>query len=184
MAVAAETQVDPPKKKEKKVKLENLVGIATAKTGPEVEPPLRKNCKKRAKVGKIESEAAESPIDPGNISLYGGLQEPNPKKRTKSGKKGSKARRKEAAGEVASDVQLGGGRAGVDTVPARAVDWWGASQFVSSGCLGGLNDQPKQKERKSFTEDTQADLYNRTQAAKTAGKKGLGAGQGELLVFH
>ena len=58
-------------------------------------------------------------------------------------------------------------------------NWWGASKFVAAGCLGGLNDQDPVKARKSFTEDTQAELYMQTQATKTAGKKGLGSGQGQ-----
>ena len=38
-------------------------------------------------------------------------------------------------------------------------------------------------ERQTFTEDTQADLYNQAQSTKTAGKKGLGrvAGSGAAL---
>ena len=63
--------------------------------------------------------------------------------------------------------------------------WWGASRFVSSGCLGGLKEtqQMHSSERRAFTEDTQANLYNRTQAAKTAGKQGLGIGRGISLIW-
>lgn len=61
----------------------------------------------------------------------------------------------------------------------RPTDWWGAKKFVTGGCLGGLNDQETSRSRKSFTEDTQEQLYLTSQAAKTAGKKGLGAGQGQ-----
>ena len=65
----------------------------------------------------------------------------------------------------------------------RPADWWGASKFVTGGCLGGLNDQEPSKARKSFTEDTQEQLYLTTHAAKTAGKKGLGAGQGQSHIL-
>ena len=63
--------------------------------------------------------------------------------------------------------------------------WWGASRFVSSGCLEGLEktQQVPSSESRAFTEDTQANLYNRTQAAKTAGKQGLGIGQGGPLTW-
>ena len=67
-------------------------------------------------------------------------------------------------------------------LPERPVDWWGASKFITGGCLGGLNDQKSSKARKSFTESTQEELYMTTHAAKSANKKGLGAGQGQSLV--
>lgn len=61
-----------------------------------------------------------------------------------------------------------------------SVAWWGASRFVSRGCLENLDDSPHRKSS-AFTEDTQADLYNTAQAGKTAGKTGLGCGKGSLL---
>ncbi|CAL8461832.1 g1363 [Coccomyxa elongata] len=57
-----------------------------------------------------------------------------------------------------------------------ASGWWGASRFRSAGCLEGLEHTAEhiKKERQSFTEQTQEDLYTATQAAKATAKKGLG----------
>jgi hypothetical protein len=57
-----------------------------------------------------------------------------------------------------------------------ASGWWGAARFRSAGCLEGLEHTAEhvKKERQSFTEQTQEDLYTATQAAKTSAKKGLG----------
>ena len=63
----------------------------------------------------------------------------------------------------------------------RPASWWGASKFVTGGCLGGLHKEETSKARKSFTENTQEELYMTTHAAKSANKKGLGAGQGQSL---
>lgn len=53
--------------------------------------------------------------------------------------------------------------------------WWGAAQFVSAGCLEGLEAQAAARERRAFDEDDQAGLYLAAHATKTANKKGLGA---------
>lgn len=60
--------------------------------------------------------------------------------------------------------------------------WWGASKFISSGCLEGLEKVKKVDgdKRESFTEDTQASLYNMTKAGKVSGKQGLGSGEGKF----
>ncbi len=57
-----------------------------------------------------------------------------------------------------------------------ASGWWGASRFRSAGCLEGLEHTAEhvKKERQTFTEQTQEDLYTATQAAKVTAKKGLG----------
>lgn len=52
--------------------------------------------------------------------------------------------------------------------------WWGAAQFVSAGCLEGLEQQAAARERRAFDEDDQAGLYLAAHATKTANKKGLG----------
>ena len=67
---------------------------------------------------------------------------------------------------------------GAADTPSTPAAWWGASNFVSRGCLEGLERDPQLKRSAAFTEDTQADLYTKTQAAKTAGKTGLGCGKG------
>lgn len=55
--------------------------------------------------------------------------------------------------------------------------WWGASVFVSAGCLDGLRkpqDQTNHHKRTAFNEDEQARIYNDAQAGKANGKIGLG----------
>lgn len=64
-----------------------------------------------------------------------------------------------------------------DTLKATpAAGWWGASRFRPAGCLEGLEHTAEhvQRQRQSFTEQTQEDLYTATQAAKATAKKGLG----------
>lgn len=65
-------------------------------------------------------------------------------------------------------------------VATPVVGWWGASRFVSSGCLAGMERTAEHtaKERKAFSESTQEELYMAVHGAKTTGKKGVGKGIG------
>lgn len=60
--------------------------------------------------------------------------------------------------------------------PTPLAGWWGASTFKSAGTLEGLSepDAAAMKQRKTFTEDTQTNLYMAVHGAQTQGKKGLG----------
>ena len=67
-----------------------------------------------------------------------------------------------------------------------APGWWGARRFKSAGCLEGLEHTAEhvKKERQSFTEQTQEDLYTATQAAKATAKKGLGTASMPRECYH
>ena len=127
-----------------------------------------KRAQKKARTAEPAEDSSLRPIRKGNGFCLEELQQPI---------------RKPATGieQVAQPSQITS--AALRTTPNEA--WWGASRFVSSGCLEGLEktQQVHSSERRAFTEDTQANLYNRTQAAKTAGKQGLGIGQGISLTW-
>jgi hypothetical protein len=70
--------------------------------------------------------------------------------------------------------------------PTPAEGWWGSKMFASAGRLEGMEEEEQQQQdaaaaegsgkrkRTAFNEDTQADLYNRLQAAQRQGKRGMG----------
>lgn len=149
------------------------------------EPPPAKKAK------KAPSSSKQKPAEDISAPAKDSASEPKQAK-TKEKKKKEKSVTKKLAAEdseapeqqkpvrriievaVAADPQILA--AEVKITPRTG--WWGANRFISSGCLEGLNQQPRQTERKEFTEDSQADLYNQTQAAKNSGKQGLGVGKG------
>ncbi|KAK9820475.1 hypothetical protein WJX72_010728 [[Myrmecia] bisecta] len=61
-------------------------------------------------------------------------------------------------------------------VPTPARGWWGCNYFRSAGSLGGMDETAKHvaRERQTFDEDDQAELWMKAQSGKTANKKGLG----------
>jgi len=183
----ARDQAEPPKKKRKRADatVRADLPVAPFSQTPAIAPPAEKRPKKSSKSGKSSAKPGKTPT---TASGSTSASEPSPSaeelKMAKKAKKKS-ARLEEAVAGFQDMGQIRGAGAAPAAAPAApGVPWWGASQFVSSGCLGGLSEQPKQTVRASFTEDTQADLYNRTQAAKTAGKKGLGAGQGGFVFLQ
>lgn len=164
--------------------------------------------KKRQRKDRPDSGAKEQLKLPLNESLSEGKQarkliEPNkagapaigsqgmPKEKSKRSKKDKTHAKQVLKPQPESLVILHGDQVG-DTkegcvkrfredpaVTATPSNWWGASKFVAAGCLGGLRVQDPSRASDGFTEDTQAELYMKAHAVKTAGKKGLGSGQGQ-----
>ena len=62
-------------------------------------------------------------------------------------------------------------------LPERPSDWWGHSRFVSSGLMGSLGEEQRQRNKQGFTEDQQAGLHTRLTQLKSSGKSGLGTGR-------
>ena len=172
--MVAKQQVEQPRKKRKRAETKgpaDPIPPTSMGSTPVGAAPAKERSKKTAKTGK-------TPVEEGKSA---------PMERAEPLRQKKKFKEKELEPEAATNGSLEEPPRGVGSTPEASsamskAPWWGASLFVSSGCLEGLDKQAKQSERKSFTEDTQADLYNASQAAKTAGKKGLGVGQGRFKL--
>jgi hypothetical protein len=64
--------------------------------------------------------------------------------------------------------------------------WWGAGRFVPAGCLEGIEQTAKHapKQRQTFDEKTQEDLYMAAHEGKVANNQGLGSASAPSEFIH
>lgn len=58
--------------------------------------------------------------------------------------------------------------------PPHPEEWWGHKLFTSAGWLGGMDNDQSVRKRKTFSSNTQEDIYNRLKEQERKGRQGMG----------
>lgn len=164
---------------------------------PKKEAKSEDSSKKRKRKDKERSEDADEEVSGKSKRKE---KKERSKSKTKSAEAGALAASDEneeenATGPEGEAQQPSGKRArivieprGYDSVPkwdfkpTPRAGWWGASMFISAGCLDSMKKDIKASERAEFTEANQEKLYHDAHAGKTQGKIGLGQRSGPVKI--
>ena len=148
---------------------------SAASTGLDRWGGFRSRAGKMARIMRQEALVGPEPV---SVSAAAEPAEAGPqRKKRKQGKAGSQQEAKPSKPEQRKaprviEVVTEGPEPELFELPPRPSNWWGASRFVSTGCMGSMREK-EVKEKQGFTEDDQVLLLLLLIAAlRLVGKEG------------